>query len=252
MTAISPAAIQFITSLKSESSDKSVVILTGDEGAEFELAARELNYQSNADRTPLHIVTADDLSLDELEKIERAAVKAQRPAYCYVGRTDELDENAALELSLFLEYLENLRNPHLRVILAHQDGSEAFFRNGVAEVVQTIRTKRAATPIPPLEQRAEDIPRICNKLLAALRTAHPFLLVSSITDDAIKYLVESRNDFSHSKLIRTLRNAVALSQRTALCIEDLKNYGESDTTTQHLLESMADEGFFPTAEAANS
>jgi len=252
MTAISSVAKAFVSQLKAETADRNVVILTGGEGAEFELAARELNFQVNADRTPLHVLTSDDLSLDILEKVERAAAKAQTPAYCYIGQTDDLDETSALEVSLFLEYLENLRNPHLRIILAHQDGCESFFKEGVAEVVQGIRGKRPATVVPSLDERAEDIPSICNALLASLRTAHPFLLVSSITEDAIQHLVDSRADFSHSKLVRTLRNAIGLSQRTALCIEDLKNYGESDTTTQHLLESMADEGFFPTAEAANS
>lgn len=252
ITAQSTSSQAFVAHLKSVAADKGIVIFTGDEGAEFELAARELNYQANSDQTPLNVITADDLSLDNLEKVERAAAKAQKPAYCYIGRTDEFDETTALEVSLFLEYLDNLRNPHLRVVLAHQNGSEAFFRSGVEEIVNTIRRKRVTTPIPSLFERAEDIPRICNALLASLRTAHPFLLVSSITDDAIQYLVESRDELTHSKLVRILRNAVALSQRTALCIEDIKNYGESDITTQHLLESMADEGFFPHAEAANS
>lgn len=252
MTAVSPIAKAFVMQLKAETTDRNVVILTGGEGAEFELAARELNFQVNADRPPLHVLNSDDLSLDMLEKVERAAAKAHTPAYCYIGQTDDLDETSATEVSLFLEYLENLRNPHLRVILAHHDGSEALFKEGVAEIVQGIRSKRRATQVPSLEQRAEDIPSICNALLASLRTAHPFLLVSSITEDAIQHLVDSRSEYSHSKLIRSLRNAIGLSQRTALCIEDLKNYGESDTTTQHLLESMADEGFFPTAEAAIS
>ncbi len=252
MTAISPSSKAFVSELKTETADRNVVILTGGEGAEFELAARELNYQVNADRTPLHVITSDDLSSDILEKVERAAAKAKTPAYCYIGQTDDLDETSALEVSLFLEYLENLRNPHLRIILAHHDGSEALFKEGVAKVVQTIRAKRPATVLPSLDERAEDIPSICNALLASLRTAHPFLLVSSITEGAIQHLIDSRAEFSHSKLVRTLRNAIGLSQRTALCIEDLKNYGESDTTTQHLLESMADEGFFPTADAANS
>jgi hypothetical protein len=33
--------------------------------------------------------------------------------------------------------------------------------------------------------------------------------------------------------------------------DDIKNFGESDLTTQHLLESMADESFFPATETAD-
>ena len=251
LTANSTAAARFIDELVAEGSNSNVIRLTGEEGGEFELAARELNYQFNHDQSSLRLLNGDDLTLDSLEKIERQAKREGRHLTCYVGRTDEWDHNSSRAISLFIEYLDNLRNPHIRLILADECGSEAYFKEGVADAVRTIRSKQKALAIPPIRDRAEDIPAICHSLLANLRMAHPFLLVDSITEEAIAYLVETRTQLSHAKIVRTLRNAIALSQRNTLHIEDLKNYGESDTTTQHLLESMADEGFFPTEEAAN-
>lgn len=246
------AGRDFLQQLSIQSSTDIFCVLRGAEGAEFELAARELNYQLNEDKTPLHVIPLDELSLDELEKAERESAKKQTWLNCYVGRTDDLTESAAIELGLFIEYLENLRNPHMRIILAHADGSEAFLKEGAAEPLKAIIRKRSPLIIPSLQDRPEDISPICRTLLAALRTAHLFLLVYSISNEAIDYLVSESSALSFSKLTRILRNSIALSQRTSLGVEDIKNYGESDTTTQHLLESMADESFFPQSEAANS
>jgi len=155
-------------------------------------------------------------------------------------------------LRLFIEYLSNLRNPHLKLLLGHASDCEAFLHQDTEATVRSLIKRFPAYSIPALTERAEDIPVICQQILANLRTAHPFLLVGSITADAIDYLVSQRSQLSHSKLVRVLRNAIALSQRTSLSVEDIKNYGESDTTTQHLLESMADESYFPDQSAAIS
>lgn len=252
LTTESLSGATFIEQLAGQTKEDTLCILNGEDGAEFELAARELNYQLNADKTPLSVIPSNEIGLDALEKIERDAAKKKIWLNCFVGRTDDLDEEQAIELGLFIEYLENLRNPHIRIILAHAFGSESFFKEGSSVHLKTIVKKRAPLTIPPLQERPEDIAPICRKLLAALRTAHPFLMVYSISNEAIEYLISQSAELSHSKLIRILRNSIGLSQRNSLCVEDLKNYGESDTTTQHLLESMADEGFFPQSEAANS
>ncbi|MGB0416580.1 MAG: hypothetical protein ACPGKS_07010 [Coraliomargarita sp.] len=252
LTAESEAGISFLELLSKQNPDDTFCILNGQDGVEFELAARELNFQHNNDRTPLHVIQNGELSLDLLEKVERESARKRGRINCYIGRTDDLDEQSAIELSLFIEYLENLRNPHMRIILAHANGSEPFFKEGSSEPLKTILKKRSPLTIPALSERAEDIAPICRTMLAALRTAHPFLLVYSISNEAIDYLINESSQLSFSKLIRVLRNSIGLSQRNSLCVEDLKNYGESDTTTQHLLESMADEGFFPQSEAANS
>jgi hypothetical protein len=165
--------------------------------------------------------------------------------HVYLGRSDDFSADALHEVELFIDYLSNLRQPYLRVYLAHAYGSEEFFREGVAKIFKPLTNKLRRLSLPSLADRASDIPKICHGTLGLLRTAHPFLLVQQISNSAVDYLVETRSSLSHGQLIRILRNSIALSKRPTLGVEDIKNYGESGLTTQHLLESMADENYFP-------
>ena len=49
------------------------IMLQGEDGAEFELAARELNFQANADLSPLIVLDPMHLKYEELEQIEAQA-----------------------------------------------------------------------------------------------------------------------------------------------------------------------------------
>lgn len=252
LTCRSDASMGFLQSLqKLNRAEKLTYLLLGEEGAEFELVCREINFQSISDRTALHMVAPDDLCMDALEKLERAANRERSIWHVYVGRSDEYSAECLRQFALFADYLGNLRNPHIRIYMAHAKGSEEFFREGVGEVFKSIAPKMEPVHLPSLAERPEDIPAICHATVGSLRAAHPFLAVQRIANAAIDYLVETRDELSHQKLIRILRNSIALSQSPELGIEDIKNYGESDMTTQHLLESMADENFFPAEQPAN-
>lgn len=245
LIADSPSSIKLFETLKRFSQKKGLLILEANEEAEFEIIARELNFLSNSDTSTLYIIDNNNLRIDYLQKLERKANKSKVVMHCYVGRTDELDEVAASELRLFGEYLCNLRNPHMRLIVGHEKKTEEFYRNGVAEHLNSFVKKAERIKIPSLGKRAEDIPAICQLTLSFLRTVHPFLIVQRISKEAELYLCEQRHQYSYTKLVRILRNAIALSQRDYLSVEDIKNYGESSMTTQHLLETMADENYFP-------
>ncbi|MGJ8639781.1 MAG: hypothetical protein ACSHYA_10335 [Opitutaceae bacterium] len=245
LTVRSRSSEKLFEKLRSSVSIEGFLILEAVQDAEFEIICRELNYLTNSDTETLHILQPENIRIDHLEKLERQANKSKIIINCYVGRTDELDTIAASELRLFGEFLCNLRNPHLRLILGHELGSESYYRHGVSEHLTPINLKATRIVVPSLKDRPEDIPVICQQTLSNLRTVHPFLSVQRISKDAEDYLSEHRSDFSYTKLVRILRNAVALSKRSTLSVEDIKNYGESDITTQHLLETMADECYFP-------
>lgn len=244
----SKSANAFIRHLHKDASNKQAILLTGNDGAEFELAAREFNFQDNADTIPLQVAFETDISIDHLQQIEKQAAKEKKPVNCYVGKVDDLDPEALSQLSLFCDYLGNLRNPHLRILLAYESGSDLFFQDGVADLFQSFRKRTYSVSIPPLKDRPEDIGPICQTAIGLLRGAHPFLIVRTITQGAIDHLVATRHELSYAKLLRILRNAMALSQRSALCVEDIKNYGDNELSNQHLLESMADENYFPQSD----
>jgi hypothetical protein len=238
----------FVTSFAQMNWERSVCILDGEPDAEFELVAREINFQANGDQVPLRFIQVEEVRIDTLEKLEREAKRLDVVMNCYVGRTDELDAEQAKELSLFIEYLRNLRTPHLRMILAHEVMGDGYLREGAEEDVMKLLKSSAHIEIPRFKGRSSDISEICHSVISSLRTVHPFLMVHSISNEAIDYLIEQRASLSFGKLARMLRNAAGLAQRSVLEVDDLRNYGESTDTTQHLLESMADEKFFPTAE----
>lgn len=251
LTAYSATAKDFVHSLKEECKPGTTLILTGDEGTEHELAAREYNFQFNGDAVPLYTLPGNAINIKELEQLEHKANKDKQPINCYLGRSDDFNEESMLQVDLFRQYLDNLRNPHLQLIIAHEHGSEACFHQGVGQPFKQLQGKAKSLTIPPLRTRVEDIAPVCHTLLGTLRSAHPFLLVQYISTAAIEYIVEQRHELNYAKLVRLLRNAVALSQRNALGVEDIKNYGESDMVNQHLLETMADEQFFQEQQSAN-
>jgi DNA-binding NtrC family response regulator len=247
ITAHSLAAQHFIQAVKHATLTDNAILLTGHEGAEFELAAREINYQSNADAHSIVLLCDNTIDLETLEKIERKANKDKAITYCYLGKVDELMEPSMRSIQDFLQYLAHLRNPHLRLILSYENGSDHILPIRVLELIKEIQPHFQRLVIPEMAERGEDIRSICLHLLSTLRTAHPFLQVKSISNESIEYLVEHRQQLNYSGLVRIIRNSVALSQQHIITPEDFKNYGESETTTQHLLESMADEQFFPPA-----
>ncbi|MFT5825955.1 MAG: DNA-binding NtrC family response regulator [Yoonia sp.] len=252
VTARSYIASELIQSIKEAAKRHTAIILNGNEGAEFEIVAREVNYQANADRHNMCVIENDEISLDTLETIERNANRNKELSFCYLGTVDDLTEESMQAIQLFIQHLEHLRNPHLRLILAYENGCEYLLRNRVSDIFKSIKKRFDPLTIPDLSERSEDISPICLNLLSALRTAHPFLRVKSISDTGIDYLIQTRHTLNYARLIRILRNSIALSQRSSISPEDFKNYGESETTTQHLLESMADEQFFPSSEAVNT
>lgn len=250
LVANSLVARNLISQMHDVRTTASLLILAGNEGADFETVAREFNYQNNRDQTQLLVVDADDISLEMLEKTERAASKIQKQTICYVGKTENLSDESVEVLKLFVEYLSNLRNPHMRIVMAHEYGSEPFLRKAVVDYVKETHNVRPTILVPDLKDRKEDISPIALNLLSSLRTAHPFLQVKNIEESALSYLIEQRAHYSEAKLVRVLRNCIALCQRPTMQIEDIKNYGEHNATTSHLMESMADEAYFPSSHTA--
>ena len=252
LTCESRAARQLANRLTQKISGTKSLFLEGQDDAEFELVAREINFLNNADCFPFELIDGAQLSIDYLQVLERQASKAKTTVVAYAGRLDAFSQPALCELIEFTEYLSSLRNPHLQLVLAHERGSEPYFQNGVADLLPRLKSLTERIEIPGLAERPEDIPTICQTFIGTMRTAHPFLQVSRISPEAVAYLIEERADYSYGKLVRTLRNAFALCQRRTLMPDDIKNFGESDLTTQHLLESMADEAYFPSVETAGA
>ena len=224
------------------------IFITGEDGADFELAAREINFRANGDSAQLHIV--DPMRVD-IEAINKNVCADQAVSYCYLGQTYEL---GALSIERLIRYLEREAEPDSGgkpcFILSHVDSSESYLGDASKTLIQLFKDRSDRIAIPPMAERQEDIALIAQSLFTTLRAAHPFLVTRMLTREAIAYLESTCAEISYSSLIRNIRNAMALTERELLTDEELKNFGDDTPTAQHLIESLADEQFFKNQSGA--
>jgi transcriptional regulator with PAS, ATPase and Fis domain len=219
------------------------VFLAGEDGADFELAAREINFRTNGDLSPLHI--ADPMRV-EIDEIKRKICSKDQTGYCYLGLSYELGILTVARLTDYLERLsaEDLEDPEPCFILGHVDDSEGYLENEVKALIRNFRKLGEVIEIPPLAERVEDVSLIVQSVFTTLRTAHPFLIARMISRGAVEYLETHCADMSYSSLVRIIRNSMALAHCETLTEEEIKNFGDDSPTSQHLVESLADEQYF--------
>lgn len=234
----------FLAKLHNAAGDASIVLIEGEEGAEFELAARELNYHANGDISPLLVMDPMHLSFDELQQLEKDAAAIKEVHNCYVGLSAELNDSSADALSECMEHLLSLANPYLRIVIGHATESESYFCAATRPMMRSLRRQSTKLELPAIAQRADDIPLIVQRIFSTLRVAHPFLRARTLSQEAIHYLQSECAGFDYARLTRVLRNSMALGQHETLTDKELKNLDDNSPTAQHLIESLADEHFF--------
>jgi len=243
LTAKSAAMQELLVQIAELAKQPKFVFITGEDGADFELAARELNFRTNGDQSPLHI--ADPMRV-EIDEIKRAAHDKDTTSYCYLGLSYELGALTVARLSEYLQQLseQDAESPSPCFILGHVEDSEAYLEAEVKGLIKIFQKLGARIELPPMADRKEDVSLIAQSIFTTLRTAHPFLMTRTLSRGAIEYLENQCAEISYSGLVRVIRNSMALTQRDALTAEELRNFGDDSPTSQHLVESLADEKFF--------
>ena len=237
----------FVAELKAATGKHQFTMLQGEDGAEFELAARELNFQANADIRPLIVLDPMNLKCNELEQLAESAMGAKVGQYCYLGLTLELNSQSVSEIATFLGHLKiqhKDKDTYLHMIIGHEIDSESCFPDNIRPTLDAMRGNSHLLQIPSMADRAADISAIAHSTFSLLRMAHPFLQARSISRAAIKHLESECADLDYSRITRVLRNAMSLGQSTTLTEQELKNFSDNSPTTQHLIESLADEKYF--------
>lgn len=243
----SDAMQTFVAELQSVAGKHKFLMLQGEDGAEFELAARELNFQANGDMSPLIVLDPMNLNSKELEQIEETAMAGKVDQYCYLGLTLELNSQSVGEISAFLGHLKmqmKEQNTYLHLIIGHEIGSESCYPDNIRPTLEAVHETSHLLNIPGMADRKTDITLIAHSIFSMLRMAHPFLQTRSIDTSAIKHLEAECAALDYSRITRVLRNAMALGQSATLTASELKNFNDNSPTTQHLIESLADEKFF--------
>ena len=237
----------FVAELQVAAGKHKFIMLQGEDGAEFELAARELNFQANADLSPLIVLDPMHLKYEELEQIEAQAMQAKVDQYCYLGLTLELNTQSVEQISTFLGHLKmqlKEQNTYLHLIIGHELESESCYPDNIRPTLEAVRETSHILNIPSMADREADISLIAHSVFSMLRMAHPFLQARSINSSAIKHLESECASLDYSRITRVLRNAMALSQSVTLTDSEIKNFSDNSPTTQHLIESLADEKYF--------
>lgn len=238
----------FLVELDTKLDQRPIILLEGDEGAEFELVARELNFRASGDSSPLYALDPMHLDTEILEKILKEGQAGDHKVYCYLGLTEDWSSNSAIELASFLDKLFEIKDAPLQLIVGHVNDSEAYFPSGVKPVFKAVRKQSTPLAMPTMESREDDIAMIVHNIFSTLRMAHPFLRTRTISSSAIKYLQANCATFDYAKLCRVIRNAMALSQRDRISKEEVRNLSDDSATSQHLIESLADERYFKYTE----
>ncbi|MGZ0657321.1 hypothetical protein ACWPKO_03330 [Coraliomargarita sp. W4R53] len=243
LTAKSDAMQQLLVKIAELAKQPKFVFLTGEDGADFELTAHELNFRTNGDQSPLHI--ADPMRV-EIDEIKRKLCSQDQTGYCYLGLSYEL---GALTIARLTNYLEQLsvadaQEPTPCFILGHVDDSEDYLEDEVKALLKSFQKMGETIEIPPLAERKDDVSLIAQSIFTTLRTAHPFLMTRMLSRSAIEYLEAQCAEMSYSGLARIIRNSMSLTERDTLTENELKSFGDDSPTTSHLIESLADEKYF--------
>ncbi|MEM8868692.1 MAG: hypothetical protein AAGC73_10555 [Verrucomicrobiota bacterium] len=241
---VKSAAMQHFAAQLSQITEKaSCILIHGEDGAEFELVARELNFRANGDNSPLLVVDPMGVCLDQ---VTSTIDSNDRIAYCYLGLSYELSILTIERLNAFLESLEATPDqaPKICLILGHVDDSETYLDTEEVKFIERFRKISQKLSIPAFADRKEDISLIAQSIFTTMRVAHPFLITRTMTAGAIQYLESKHEELDYSGLVRVIRNAMALTERDTLTHEELKSFSDDSPTSQHLVESLADEKYF--------
>jgi DNA-binding NtrC family response regulator len=243
LTAKSHAMQQVLIKIADLAKEPKFVFITGEDGADFELTARELNFRTNGDQSPLHI--ADPMRV-EIDEIKRASHDKDSTSYCYLGLSYELGALTVARLNDYFSQLSksSIEQPSPCFILGHVEDSDAYLEAEVKALIKTFCELGVAIELPPMAERKEDVSLIAQSIFTTLRTAHPFLMTRTLSRCAIELLESQCAEMNYSSIVRVIRNSMALTQRDTLTEEEIMNFRDDSPTAQHLIESLADEKFF--------
>ncbi len=234
---------QFVARISEVANQAPLVLIESEEGAEFELVARELNFRANGEAHPLYVLDPMQIDGDQVAEIAKGAGTAV--CYCYIGLSYELSAQSMKQLNAFFEAtLAGGATSSLRWILGHVVDSESYVSDSAMKLVQGFRESGALLELPGMDERKEDVHVIAQSVFTTLRMAHPFLSTRTLSSGAVDYLESIHKTLDYSRIVRVIRNAMALTERATLTAEALKNFSDDSLTSQHLIESLADEKFF--------
>ncbi|MCC5790559.1 MAG: hypothetical protein JJT75_13070 [Opitutales bacterium] len=224
--------------------DAKLAVLGGVTGSEFELAARELHYLRFGEEGGPYLPQPEELTLVNLEEWEKNYQKEKANGVCYVGLIDDLPHEKVEVVQAFVEFLHSLRNPSLTLLMGRELDHE-FRTVELAGLCKKWEKANALLRIPSLGERPEDVAPLANNLISQLRNLHPFLACRSFDQSGYKFLQKYAKDHSWEGFCGLIRSAAAVSSKTILGEKELEPFKDPSLVVSHIIESQADEVYFP-------
>lgn len=230
---------QFIERVKDISSS---ILITGESGTGKELVARAIHFQGNRSSAPFSVINCaaipETLLESELFGHEKGAFtgayQSKQGLFEYSqGGTVFLDEIGEMPLSLQAKLLRVLqervvtrlgsyeaREVDIRIIAATNRDLEAEVARGTFREDLYYRLNVIPIRIPPLRERAEDIPYLLEHFLQ-VSVANMGKQKKAFSPEAKKWLYAYSYPGNVRELANIVEYAVALSQGEIITMEDL-------------------------------
>lgn len=188
------------------------VILRGEIGVEFELAAREFQAMGGEHGSGLLVLTSHEVDADMLAtqiSLDRLNEGAGRTYFI-----EDADRIPTEQRTPLLEFLRGARKRRerdkpLRIVFAatrsaEEAGEDEEFLEALQFVVpSTVR-------LPPLRERREDIGAIARRVLMDMTAIYPEYRPRQIHPSALQWLGSRVWPGNHAELVRAMRNAVRI------------------------------------------
>ena len=213
LAARSAAMRRVVNELWNARNDPVGVILRGEAGAEFELAAREFQAMGGDLHGGLVVLTAQELDVETLAtQVSLDRLNEGMPRTYFVPEVERLRRDQEKPLLEFLRRARRNREREKprRIVFAAHERADAPASAADGEFLEELQfIVPAVVRVPALHERREDIELIVRRVLTDLTAIYPAYRARSIHPAAMQWLSARNWPGNHRELVAVMRQAVA-------------------------------------------
>ncbi|MEO0795830.1 MAG: response regulator [Verrucomicrobiota bacterium] len=237
---------RFLAELWMQRNFETAILVSGEDGSEFELVVRELNQASGSADVYPAVLHEHEISIEALESLNtHARLSDSAPRLVFIPHIEALPEAKKNELLQFVSNNRQSKKRSIRLVFGSITNSDL-----ATPAVEKFRTQlgdlcEGRLKIAPLRERRSDIPLIIRKILYDLTTLHSFVRAREVEDAALEFLSKYIWKGNYEQLITVMRSAISSCPYRSLSLHQVQSLLHNDLAALHLLESVADENLLP-------
>jgi len=246
MVAKSHASRRLLGDLWNARKFQHAILISGEEGSEFELLVREINQAAGTADVYPAVLQDQEVSRDALESLNAKVLLSDGPPrIVYIPHIESLTDEQRVMVKDFLVSNRSSNRRHVRLILGSVINSDLStptvqrYREEIGELCE------AKLSIESLRERRPDIPLMIRKILYDLTSLHSFVRAREVEPAALDYLQQYVWKGNYEQLVTVMRSAISSCPYRALTLHQVQSLLHNDIAALHLLESVADENLLP-------